>query len=286
MSLPRVTVIIATYNWSTVLPYAIQSVLAQTMPEFELLVVGDGCTDDCEQVVTAIKDPRVRWINLPANTGHQARPNNRELQEAKGELIAYLGHDDLWLPHHLQCMVNALDTGSAGIAHTMSRTDLFGAHDRHRSGHAGAARPQADPYSRAGVEETPALVGRAKVGLQVDFVGLRKAAIASAARHSPSPAPVHQMGSAARNVQRERRHSIDQRSASPSGVGGKPSCRNAANGTHSAAVRSASVAANGTGKCRLPSSTSVPAPTRGLQSSTTPRQRFQIVEEAPDCKPR
>jgi GT2 family glycosyltransferase len=119
MSPPRVTVIIATYNWSTVLPYAIRSVLAQTMPEFELLVVGDGCTDDSEQIVTAIKDPRVRWINLPANTGHQAGPNNRGLQEAKGELIAYLGHDDLWLPHHLQCMVDALDDGGAGIAHTM-----------------------------------------------------------------------------------------------------------------------------------------------------------------------
>ena len=64
MPSPRVTVIIATYNWSTVLPYAINSVLDQTMTDFELLVVGDGCTDDSEQVVTAIKDPRVRWINL------------------------------------------------------------------------------------------------------------------------------------------------------------------------------------------------------------------------------
>src|SRR4051812_6823095 len=87
MSSPRVTVIIATYNWSTVLPYAIHSVLAQTMSDFELLVVGDGCTDDSEQVVAAIKDPRVRWINLPANTGHQAGPNNRGLPATR----AYCG---------------------------------------------------------------------------------------------------------------------------------------------------------------------------------------------------
>lgn len=45
---PHVTVIIATYNWSNVLPYAIGSVLGQTMQDFELLVVGDGCTDDSE----------------------------------------------------------------------------------------------------------------------------------------------------------------------------------------------------------------------------------------------
>src|SRR5258708_504056 len=114
MPSPRVTVIIPTYNWSTVLPYAIDSVLKQTMGDFELLVVGDGCTDDSEQVVTAINDARVRWINLPANTGHQAGPNNRGLQEARGEFIAYLGHDDLWLRHHLQCTTDGLDeTGDA-----------------------------------------------------------------------------------------------------------------------------------------------------------------------------
>jgi len=119
MSSPRVTVIIATYNWSTVLPHAIDSVLGQTMREFELLVVGDGCTDDSEQVVTSIRDSRVRWINLAENTGHQTGPNNRGLQEARGEYIAYLGHDDLWLKHHLQCTTDALDKTGCDIAHSL-----------------------------------------------------------------------------------------------------------------------------------------------------------------------
>ena len=119
MPSPRVTVIIPTYNWSAVLPYAINSVLAQTMQEFELIVVGDACTDDSEQVVTAINDPRVRWINLPVNVGHQAGPNNRGLQEARGEFIAYLGHDDLWLGHHLQCTTDALDRTGAAVAHSL-----------------------------------------------------------------------------------------------------------------------------------------------------------------------
>ena len=109
---PRVTVIIPTYNWSTVLPYSIGSVLAQTFRDFELLVIGDDCTDDSEQVVNAIGDPRVRWINLQPRAGHQFGPNNEGLRQARGELIAYLGHDDLWLPHHLEVAVRAIDAGA------------------------------------------------------------------------------------------------------------------------------------------------------------------------------
>lgn len=114
---PRVTVIIATYNRSEVLRYAIRSVLAQTFADFELLVVGDACTDDSEQVVAGFEDPRVRWINLPTNTRHQSGPNNEGLRQARGELIAYLGHDDLWLPHHLEILTAAFDSSHCDVAH-------------------------------------------------------------------------------------------------------------------------------------------------------------------------
>jgi glycosyltransferase involved in cell wall biosynthesis len=138
MPTPRVTVIIATYNRSTVLPYAIECVLGQTMRDFELLVIGDGCTDDSEQVVTAIKDPRVRWINLSGHTGHQSGPNNRGLQEARGEFIAYLGHDDLWLSHHLQCTTKKLDETGAAFAHTL----LVSVHPGHDVGIPILPKPQ------------------------------------------------------------------------------------------------------------------------------------------------
>ncbi len=118
--LPKVTVIMATYNRGNVLPFSIGSVLAQSFADFELLVVGDGCTDDSEQVVSAIGDERLRWIGLPANAGHQSAPNNEGIRQARGELIAYLGHDDLWLPNHLEAMVEAIEAG-ADMAYGVTR---------------------------------------------------------------------------------------------------------------------------------------------------------------------
>jgi glycosyltransferase involved in cell wall biosynthesis len=115
--MPRVTVITATYNWAPVLPYSIASVLDQTFADFELLVIGDGCTDESADVVQAIEDRRVHWHNLAQNTGHQWGPNNEGLRLAAGDLIAYLGHDDLWLPHHLESLVAAMDHGPR-LAHT------------------------------------------------------------------------------------------------------------------------------------------------------------------------
>src|SRR3954454_1371728 len=116
---PSVTVIIPTFNWSGVLPYCVGSVLRQTFQDFEVLVIGDGCTDNSETVINTIGDARVRWFNLPENTGHQSGPNNEGLRQARGEFIAYHGHDDLWLPHHLTVMVNAMQETGADLAHSL-----------------------------------------------------------------------------------------------------------------------------------------------------------------------
>jgi glycosyltransferase involved in cell wall biosynthesis len=116
---PVVSVVIATYNWSSVLRYAIQSVLWQTFQDFELLVIGDGCTDDSEQVVASFNDPRVRWFNLPENSGSQSAPNNKGIELASGTYIAHLGHDDLWHPTHLQVLVAALKESGGDFAYTL-----------------------------------------------------------------------------------------------------------------------------------------------------------------------
>src|SRR5207244_13390487 len=109
---PSVTGIIPTYKWSSVWPYSIGSVLRQTVTDFEVLVVGDGCTDESEAVVRGVGDPRVKWINLATNTGHQSEPNNEGLRQARGQYIAYLGHVDLWLANDLSCLISAFRQGA------------------------------------------------------------------------------------------------------------------------------------------------------------------------------
>lgn len=116
---PLVSVIIATYNWSSVLHYAIESALSQTIRNIEVLLMGDGCDDDSEAVAAAFRDPRVQWQNLPENSGGQSAPNNAGLAKAKGEFVAYLGHHDLWLPRHLERLVEAVERERADIAYSL-----------------------------------------------------------------------------------------------------------------------------------------------------------------------
>jgi glycosyltransferase involved in cell wall biosynthesis len=112
---PVVSVVISTFNWSSVLRYAIASVLAQSFADFELLVVGDCCTDDSEAVVKSFDDPRIRWHNLAEHAGGQFGPSNRGVALARGRYIAYLGHDDLWHRDHLAVLVDAIESHQADL---------------------------------------------------------------------------------------------------------------------------------------------------------------------------
>jgi len=114
-----VSVIIATYNYSSVLRCAIHSVLGQTYRDFEILVIGDGCTDDSEAVAASFGDQRIRWHNLARNSGYQAAPNNAGLRIARGRYVAYLGHDDLWLPNHLDLLVQKIEQTGADVAYSL-----------------------------------------------------------------------------------------------------------------------------------------------------------------------
>lgn len=114
--MPRVSVIIATYNWSEALKCALRSLQLQTFTDFEVLVVGDACTDDSAEVVAGFGEPRFRWMNRARNAGGQWAPNNDGIAESSGEYIAYLGHDDLWYPTHLELLIRAADSCRADLA--------------------------------------------------------------------------------------------------------------------------------------------------------------------------
>ena len=114
-SVPTVSVIIATYNWSDALRCALQSVLLQTLREIEIIIVGDACTDDSRAVANSFSDPRIHWINLDQHHGHQWGPNNEGLRRARAPWIAYLGHDDIWYPSHLECAIRVASERSADL---------------------------------------------------------------------------------------------------------------------------------------------------------------------------
>lgn len=116
---PLVSIITATYNRSNVLAFAIESIRWQTFQDWELWVIGDACTDDTEQVVASFHDPRIHFVNLPQNIGEQSGPNNIGGQYARGQYLAYLNHDDLWLPDHLEVAVKALVETDADFVFTL-----------------------------------------------------------------------------------------------------------------------------------------------------------------------
>jgi|GEM_PF-1135942 len=94
-----VSVILPTHNRAHYIPYAIQSVLNQTYKDIELIVINDGSTDETEEVIK----PYLRDINYihQENSG-SGKARNEGIKAAKGEYIAFIDDDDIWLPWKLE----------------------------------------------------------------------------------------------------------------------------------------------------------------------------------------
>jgi len=117
---PRVSVLLPTYNRARFLEEAIDSVLRQTLEDLELIVVDDGSSDETPALLAAIEDPRLRCTRQP-HSGISATLN-RALSAARGEYIARLDSDDLWLPNMLATLVPILDLRrDAGVAYAQGQ---------------------------------------------------------------------------------------------------------------------------------------------------------------------
>lgn len=106
--MPRVSVLIPTYNRGELLLEAVRSVLAQTFADLEVIVADDGSTDGSVDAVLGLADPRVEVLRL-THSGRPAVARNAALAKAGGELVALLDSDDVWFAEKLERQVEVLE---------------------------------------------------------------------------------------------------------------------------------------------------------------------------------
>lgn len=119
-----VSVIIPTYNTNELfLRQAIDSVVAQTYDNWELLIIDDSTTSPVENIVKSYTDDRIKYFRNPQNLG-MANTRNRGLELAQGEFIALLDHDDIWLPEKLEIQLGLIRNNNCNMV--FSPVTFFG----------------------------------------------------------------------------------------------------------------------------------------------------------------
>lgn len=115
---PLVSVIIPAYNAGEYIGETLQSVLRQTIHDFEIVVVDDGGTDNQKEVIAAFveKDSRVKYIYQSHRGVSAAR--NTGFRLSKGKFIAFLDSDDVWLPENLKVKLEKLERENIGLVHS------------------------------------------------------------------------------------------------------------------------------------------------------------------------
>ncbi len=139
---PLVSIPIPTYQSpGTLCERALASVLAQTHANWEAIVVGDHCTDDTEERVRALGDPRIRFFNLPVREHDPddpferwavkgSIPRSHGIDLARGGWIAPLSHDDQWDPDHLQTLLLQAQQRRAEVVYSRMRVHWVGGASR------------------------------------------------------------------------------------------------------------------------------------------------------------
>ena len=114
----KVSIVMPSYNTGRFISETIESILAQSYSDWELIIVDDGSTDDTDEVVGQyLADERIRYIKNERNSG-AAVSRNRALREAKGKWIAFLDSDDLWEPDKLKKQIAFMENNDYHFSYT------------------------------------------------------------------------------------------------------------------------------------------------------------------------
>ncbi len=112
--MPRVSIIMNVRNGASFLREALNSVTAQTFQDWELIVWDDCSTDDSPRIVSEYQDQRIRYFLSPEDTP-LGEARNSAIQQAKGDWLAFLDQDDIWLPQKLQQQMVLADNNTGMI---------------------------------------------------------------------------------------------------------------------------------------------------------------------------
>jgi glycosyltransferase involved in cell wall biosynthesis len=128
MALPTVSIVMPVYGVERYVADSVRSVLAQTMADFELVVVDDCSPDDSIRIVRGFDDPRIRIVRHDRNRG-LAEARNTGIAQARGPFVALLDSDDIAPPHRLATQLAAFDRdpGLIGCGGAMQCIDGVGA---------------------------------------------------------------------------------------------------------------------------------------------------------------
>lgn len=107
-STPQVSVIIATYNRAHLIRQAVETVLAQTIPDIEVIIIDDGSSDGTREAVLEMQEARVRYRRHDCNRGLPAA-RNTGIALATGAFIAFLDDDDRWMPDKLETQLAQIE---------------------------------------------------------------------------------------------------------------------------------------------------------------------------------
>lgn len=129
--MPLVTIVTPCYNAANFLPETIESVIAQTFTDWEMIVVDDFSTDNSVEIVKEYsrKDSRIKFLSTEHNTGSPAIPRNIGIEAAQGKYIALLDADDIWYPSKLQNQVEKLEANGYQIMY--SNGDMIDENGKH-----------------------------------------------------------------------------------------------------------------------------------------------------------
>lgn len=124
--MPKISVLLPTHEHAATLPYALRSVQTQRFDDLEILICGDGATDGVRETVAQlqINDDRIRFFDLPKAPNRGELNRDYVMRQAAGEFIFHHNDDDLWLPGHIETLLEALEHADfVGAMHVNVDTD-------------------------------------------------------------------------------------------------------------------------------------------------------------------